>query len=99
VVSPVHVFVLTNGAPLKKSLLETRWNKIRDAAQLADFRWHDFRHTCASLLAQNGASLLQIGSVLGHKSTGMTQRYSHLVQGAPVPGHAQLDEKLRGKPQ
>jgi hypothetical protein len=46
-------------------------------------------------LAQNGASLLEIGSVLGHKSPSVTLRYSHLVQGAPVKGHTALDEKLR----
>ncbi|WP_442866260.1 tyrosine-type recombinase/integrase [Aeromonas sp. QDB05] len=35
-------------------------------------------HSCASLLAMNGASILEIAEVLGHKSITMTQRYSHL---------------------
>jgi integrase len=92
------VFVLDDSTtPLKKSLLEMRWNKIRTAAKLKDFRWHDLRHSCASLLAQGGASLLQIGSVLGHKSPSVTLRYAHLVAGAPVTGHDKLDAKLRGK--
>ena len=99
VVSPVHVFVLKNGKPLKKSLLETRWRKIRKAAGLADFRWHDQRHSCASILLQNGATLAQVGSVLGHKSPGMTMRYAHLVAGAAVTGHDKLDAKLKPKQQ
>jgi site-specific recombinase XerD len=62
---------------------------------LRDFRWHDLRHSCASFLAQQGATLLEIASVLGHRSTVVTRRYAHLVQGAPVTGHAALNEKLQ----
>lgn len=51
------------------------------AAKLRDFRFHDLRHTCASYLAQNGATLLEIGDVLGHKQVSMTRRYSHLTVG------------------
>jgi integrase len=97
VVSPVHVFVTQAGKPLKKSWLRTRWLKIRAAAGLKDFHWHDLRHSNASFLAQGGATLLEIGSTLGHKSVATTKRYAHLVQGAPVKGHAELDALLRGQ--
>ena len=96
VVSPTYVFVLRDGRPLRKGLLEARWRKIRTAAALDDFRWHDLRHSCASFLAQHGATLPQIGAVLGHASPAVTQRYSHLVEGAAVPGHDALDRALRG---
>ena len=92
-----HIFTLDTGEPLEKHSLEYRWKAVRKAADLDDFRWHDLRHSCASFLAQNGASLLEIGSVLGHKSANITKRYAHLVQGAPVTGHTKLDEKLKGK--
>lgn len=98
VVSPTHVFINASGTPLKKSLLRTRWLKIREAAGLQDFKWHDLRHSNASFLAQNGATLLEIGSALGHSSPATTKRYAHLVQGAPVKGHAELDALLRGAP-
>jgi integrase len=91
-----HVIADEQGQAVAREWLTYRWHAIRDAAKLADFRWHDLRHSCASFLAQQGASLLEIGSVLGHKSPSVTMRYSHLVQGAPVTGHAALDEKLRG---
>ena len=45
---------------------------------MRDFRFHDTRHCCASL-AQQGASLLEIADVLGHRQLKMTQRYSHLT--------------------
>jgi integrase len=97
VVSPTWVFTLENGQQLKQAQLEMRWRRIREAAGLVNFRWHDLRHTCASYLAQNGATLLEIAEVLGHKTMQMVKRYAHLVQGAPVKGHAALDEMLKGK--
>ena len=44
-----------------------------------DFHFHDLRHTTASHLAMNGASLLEIATILGHKTLQMVQRYSHLT--------------------
>lgn len=89
-----HVFLLQSGEPLDKGRLGHRWNRIRASAKVADFRWHDLRHSCASFLAQKGATLLEIGSVLGHRSASVTRRYSHLVEGAPVTGHQALDLML-----
>jgi integrase len=83
--------------PLKVSTLQKRWKAIFKAAGLAGWHWHDLRHSCASFLARRGASLLEIGSVLGHKSPSMTMRYAHLVQGKPVTGHTELDALLSGK--
>lgn len=85
------------GRPAFKGWIEHRWKAVRSAAKLQDFRWHDLRHSCASFLAQEGANLLEIGAVLGHKSPSVTKRYSHLIEGAPVTGHTKLDERLRQK--
>lgn len=51
------------------------------AAKIENFRFHDLRHSCASYMAQAGASLLEIGQVLGHKSQETTKRYAHLAKG------------------
>lgn len=91
------VFLDDEGQPLSTGVLVHRWRKVRAAVGLADFRWHDLRHSCASFLAQNGASLLEIGGVLGHKSPATTARYAHLVAGKPVTGHDKLNAKLQGK--
>ena len=55
-----------------------QWLKALDEAGITNFRFHDLRHTCASYLAQGGASLLEIAEVLGHKQIQMTKRYAHL---------------------
>jgi integrase len=54
------------------------WKLALKQASIQDFRFHDLRHTTASYLAHNGASLLEIADVLGHKQIQMTKRYSHL---------------------
>jgi len=55
-----------------------QWIKALKLAEIEDFRFHDLRHTTASYLAQNGASLLEIADVLGHKQIQVTKRYAHL---------------------
>jgi len=54
------------------------WKKSLEDAEIKDFRFHDLRHSCASYLAQSGASLLEIADVLGHKQISVTKRYAHL---------------------
>ena len=54
------------------------WKKALEDAEIEDFRFHDLRHSCASYLAQSGASLLEIADVLGHKQISVTKRYAHL---------------------
>ena len=95
--SMTWVFTNVHGQQLTKSLLEMRWRPIRTAAKLEDYHWHDHRHTAASILLQNGATLAAVGQVLGHKSPAMSFRYAHLVQGAAVAGHDKLAEKFKGK--
>jgi len=55
------------------------WQRALKAAGVRNFRFHDLRHSCASYLAQNGATLLEIGDVLGHRQLSVTKRYSHLT--------------------
>jgi integrase len=96
VVGSKQVFLHADGEWLSGRRLDWGWRTVRKAAGLSDFRWHDFRHSCASFLAQNGATLLEIGSVLGHKSAQVTLKYAHLVDGKAVTGHAAMNKKLLG---
>jgi len=46
---------------------------------ITDFHWHDLRHCAASYLAMSGVPLKIIGKLLGHSTSAMTDRYSHLA--------------------
>jgi integrase len=48
-------------------------------AGLKDLRIHDLRHVFASKMVMGGTSLFITGELLGHRTTQMTKRYSHLV--------------------
>ena len=64
--------------PSKPYVFNKPWKRAVDESELIDFRFHDLRHTTASYLAQNGATLLEIADVLGHKQIEVTKRYAHL---------------------
>ena len=55
------------------------WKRARKIIGRPDVRIHDLRHSRASALARGGASLVQIGKVLGHTAPATTARYTHLV--------------------
>lgn len=65
--------------PSKPFAFEPRWLEALKVAKVRRFRFHDLRHSCASMLAASGATLLEIGDVLGHRQLAMTKRYSHLT--------------------
>ena len=66
--------------PDKPIDIRKAWEKAVRDAKIENFRFHDLRHTAASYLAMNGASLIDIAKILGHKNTDVTKRYAHLSE-------------------
>ncbi len=54
------------------------WNRLRNAAHLEHVRIHDLRHQHASMLVNSGRTLYEVQQILGHSTSKVTQRYSHL---------------------
>lgn len=65
-------------------------------AGIENFRWHDLRHSAASYLAMNGATLAEIASVLGHKTLAMVGRYSHLSEAHTADVVERMNTKIFG---
>jgi integrase len=57
-----------------------RFWKARAKAKMKHVRKHDMRHSLASALISSGATLREVGDMLGHKSLQSTQRYAHLYR-------------------
>jgi integrase len=67
--------------PQKPINIRTAWEGALRKSGLKDVVFHTLRHTCGSHLAMSGASLLDIATILGHRSLDMVKRYSHLSHG------------------
>lgn len=59
--------------------LDKLFRIARERARMPHVRFHDLRHTTASLLLAEGVSLPVIGAILGHSDMRTTQRYAHLA--------------------
>ena len=56
------------------------WKNALSKAEINHFRFHDLRHTFASLSARQGASNLELSTAMGHRTLQMLQRYTHLEE-------------------
>ncbi|WP_028317595.1 tyrosine-type recombinase/integrase [Desulfobulbus elongatus] len=77
--------------------IRTAWLTALRKAEIADFHFHDLRHSAASYLAMNGAALLDIAAILGHKTLSMVKRYSHLSDSHVGGVVAAMNEKIFGE--
>jgi integrase len=73
------LFPGANGEHLAPSALYRHWYPARAAAGRTDLRWHDMRHTGATLAAATGASLAELMARMGHSTQGAAMRYQHAV--------------------
>lgn len=69
---------LAFSAPHSPLKIRSAWENALEKARISNFRFHNLRHTAASYLAMNQASLIEIGTLLGHKTVQMTKGYAHL---------------------
>ena len=59
---------------------EYRYNRVLDRAGLPRIRFHDLRHTFATMALQNGVDVKTLSNILGHFSAGFTlDTYAHVT--------------------
>ena len=76
------VFAYADGRPLDPSILSHNFARIARQAGLENVRFHDLRHTFASLMLLRGAKPKVISAALGHSSVAFTMdTYSHIIEG------------------
>ena len=80
----------------KPADIRTAWNDALERAKIEDFRFHDLRHTAASYLAMNGATLAELAEVLGHKTLQMVKRYAHLSDAHTTSVVERMNAKIFG---
>jgi integrase len=80
----------------RRCSIRTAWENAIKRAEIENFRFHDLRHSTASYLAMNGASLLEIADILGHKTLQMVKRYSHLSEDHKATVLEKMNKKVFG---
>ena len=85
------------GNPAQSICIRTAWGTALKRARIKNFRFHDLRHSTASYLAMNGASLIEIAGILGHKTLQMVKRYSHLSEDHKAAVLEKMNLKVFGK--
>ena len=93
------VFCRTDGEPINPDIFAQRdWARALRRAELRRIRFHDLRHTYASLLIAQGAHPKYIQAQLGHASIQTTlDRYGHLMPDAHAAEARKLDRLVFGE--
>ena len=90
------VFSNVDGTPMDPGTLTHNFARIARKAGLAGTRFHDLRHTCASLMLLAGIHPKIVSDALGHSSVSFTlDVYSHVVGGLQQAAARRLDEVLQ----
>jgi integrase len=89
------VFSNIEGKPIDPGVLSHSFARLVKQAGLQGVRFHDLRHTFASLMLLKGAKPKVISEALGHSSVAFTMDvYSHIIEGMQSDAMALLDEVL-----
>ncbi|NGX41014.1 MAG: Tyrosine recombinase XerD [Candidatus Anoxychlamydiales bacterium] len=80
----------------KPTDIRSAWEYALKKAKIENFKFHDLRHSCASYLAMNGCTIVEIAGVLGHKTLQMVKRYSHLSDSHLSEVVSRMNEKILG---
>jgi integrase len=89
------IFANIEGKPLNPPSLNREFGRILKRAGLENVRFHDLRHSFASLMLLRGPKPKVISEALGHASVAFTMDvYSHIIEGMQSEAMALLDEVL-----
>ena len=72
-----YICLMQNGELMKPGYVTQTFSKILDNNNLRHIRLHDLRHSCGTLLIQNGVPVKDIQIWLGHSNFQTTLRYAH----------------------
>jgi integrase len=90
------VFCTHGGRPLDShNVARTSFKPLLERAELPDIRFHDLRHTCATLLLSRGHHPGLVQELLGHSSVALTlYRYSRVMPGMGEQTAAAMEAAL-----
>jgi integrase len=92
------VFTTPIGTPLESCNLNKQFQQILQSCGIPKHRFHDLRHTAATLLTVQGVQPKTIMKILGWSQMSMVDRYTHLVDETRREAAEKMNEILTRKP-
>src|SRR5207302_10401706 len=91
-----YVFCTLHGTHLGPNHVVEEFKKVLKQAALPDIRFHDLRHSAATLLLSLGVHPKVVQELLGHTQISMTMDiYSHVLPGMQQEAMGRLDDALK----
>ncbi len=78
--------------PITYNGLKTTWRRLRSAAKVADFRFHDKRHDLATKLLRKTGNLKLVQKALNHRNIKTTLKYAHVLDDEVAAGLQQVQK-------
>jgi integrase len=92
------VFTSSNGRPLDARNVQRGFRRIVRRAKLPRMRFHDLRHSCASLLLTQGVAPRVVMETLGHSRIAVTMdTYTHVMPALQHEAADAIDRSLAGE--
>ncbi|TDD27165.1 hypothetical protein E1218_11235 [Kribbella turkmenica] len=73
------VFRRPDGRPIDPTDDRKEWRALLDEVGVPPARFHDARHTAATLLLEQGVDIRVVQEILGHSSLAVTKRDTHVT--------------------
>ena len=95
-----YVFPPPNGGPISPDSVLNMLHRVLERAGLPKMRFHDLRHSFATLALQNGVDIKTVSGMLGHFSAGFTlDTYAHVTTAAQKEAANTMGNVLAGTTQ
>ncbi len=92
-----YVFPSPKGGPISPDSVLHMLHRVLKRAGLPEVRFHDLRHTFATLALQNGVDIKTVSGMLGHYSAGFTlDTYAHVTTAAQKQAAQTMGNLLSG---
>jgi integrase len=92
------VFTTASGRHVEPRNLSTAFHRLLARSGVRRIRFHDLRHTCATLLLARGVSPRVVMDVLGHSQIAMTMNvYGHVIPAMQQEAADEIDSALGGQ--
>ena len=91
------VFTNESGGPLDPHAITKQFKRYAKRAELPEIRFHDLRHTHASLLLEQGIHPKVVSERLGHSQISITlDTYTHVIPSLQEQATDQFDKLIFG---